>query len=279
MHRPGNVVADRQVVQHVPDEHAHVVVSQELEAGDVQPGPLRGTGPERPAVGLLAVRLLPGLASRIDADRVARLERDPARPRDVIELPAVHGPVPGHRRHPAVARHVQEDPARDDALGPVLDGAEGGPVERDLLLRIAPVPHRLLVPRVAERVDVGGRDAVVEDAVVVGREATLAARQRPHVVLRGQSVVGARLLGKRAAHRDAPPRADEPGGGRALRRRDQIDRAELIVLPPAPPVAAIADQGAHFLLGWQRTLGHVVPSGRRTLRRLARPAQAHSRRA
>ena len=77
VHRPGDVVAHRQVIQHVPDEHAHVVVPQELEAGDVQAGPLVGAEPEGAPVGPLRVRGLPGLATRVDADRVARLERSP----------------------------------------------------------------------------------------------------------------------------------------------------------------------------------------------------------
>src|SRR3989475_7713293 len=46
------------------------------------------------------------------------------------------------------------------AIGPVLDRAEGRAVERDLLPGVAPVPHRLIVPGVAERVDVRRGDAV-----------------------------------------------------------------------------------------------------------------------
>jgi hypothetical protein len=70
------------------------------------------------------------------------------------------------------------------------------PSNGDLLLGIAAVPHRFLVPRVAERVDVGRGHAVIEDAVVVGGEAALAARQRLHVVVRGEAIVDPRLLGK-----------------------------------------------------------------------------------
>src|SRR5204863_2207776 len=102
-----------------------------------------------------------------------------------------------------------------DAVLPVLDGAEARAVEGDLLLGIAAVPHRLIVPRVAERVDVGGGDAVIEDAVVVRREPALAALGRLHEVLRGQRVVRPRLLGEGPAQRDAAPALD----GRAAATR------------------------------------------------------------
>src|SRR4030088_3424789 len=103
-----------------------------------------------------------------------------------------------------MAWNVEHHAARDDALGPVLDGAELGPVEGDLLLRDATIPHALAVPGVAERVDMGRGDAVIEDAVVVRGEAARATRQRLHVVLRRQRIAGSRLLRKRPAPRDRP---------------------------------------------------------------------------
>src|SRR5262249_25714961 len=42
----------------------------------------------------------------------------------------------------------------------------------------------------------------------------------------------------------------------ALGRRDQVDRADLVVLAPATPVAAILDVRAHLGVGGQRLLGH-----------------------
>src|SRR5262249_12833528 len=44
----------------------------------------------------------------------------------------------------------------------------------------------------------------------------------------------------------------------ALGRRDQVDGADLVVLAPAPPVAAILDVRAHFGVGGQRAFGHLV---------------------
>ena len=177
---------------------------------------------------------------------------------DVFELPAVHGPVLRHARDAAVARHVEHHAARDDAVGPVLDRAERRSLEGDLTLGIAAVPHRLAVPRVAERVDVGGRHAVVEDAVVVGREPARASRDGAHVVLRRQRVVDARLLRKRPAQRDGAAAPDQPRRGGALGRRDEVHRALLVVLPPAPPVPAVADVRAHFCFRGQWPFWHVV---------------------
>jgi len=44
-------------------------------------------------------------------------------------------------------------PSAQCSIEPNVDAVEG-----DLLLRIAPVPHRLVVPRVAEGIDVGRGD-------------------------------------------------------------------------------------------------------------------------
>src|SRR5258706_533094 len=71
---------------------------------------------------------------------------------------------------------------------------------------------------------------------------------RPHEVVRRQRVAGPRVLGKRPAQREATPTAHQPGGGGALGRRDEIQRADLVVLAPAPPVAALADPAEDFLL-------------------------------
>src|SRR5262249_41000558 len=149
----------------------------------------------------------------------------------------------------AVTGDVEHHAAGEDTVLPVLDGAEPGAVEADLLLGIAAVPHRLLVPRVAKRVNVGGGNAVIEDAVVVGGEAAFAARVRLHVMVRGQRVVRTGLLGERAAERDAAAAFHQAGGGGALGRRDQVHHALLIILAPAAPVATLADPAHHFLVG------------------------------
>src|SRR5262249_22210235 len=138
----------------------------------------------------------------------------------------------------------------------MLDRSERRAVEGDLPLRITAVPHRLLVPRVAQRVDVGRRHAVVEDAVVVAGESTRAARDDAHEVLRRERVADAGLLGKRTAERHGAPASHQPRGRGALGRGDEIDRADLVVLPPTPPVPAITDVRAHFRFRGQSSLRH-----------------------
>src|SRR6266536_5835441 len=150
-----------------------------------------------------------------------------------------YAPVLGDAGHASVAGDVEHHAARDNAVAPRLDPAERRPVEADLLLGITAVPHAALVPRVAERVDVGGLHAMVEDAVIVGGEATARSRDGAHVVLGRVRVARARLFGELAAQRDAAALGHQPGGGHPLLRRDEIQRADLVVLAPAAPVAPV----------------------------------------
>ncbi len=145
-----------------------------------------------------------------------------------------------------------------------------GAVERDLALGIPAVPHRVLVPGVAERVDVGRRDAVVEDPVEVHGGAAPAPRHGPHEVLRRDGVVDPRLLGERPGERHAAARPAEPRRCHPLRRRDQVDRAPLVVGAPSPPVVALPDPALHLGLGRQPSLGHRSPRCAPAARR-ARP--------
>src|SRR5207249_3711470 len=93
----------------------------------------------------------------------------------------------------------------------VLDGSEPRALERDLFLRVAPVPHRLVVPGVAKGVDMGGGDAVIVDPVIVGGEAARPARVSPHEVMGRKRIVRSRILRERPAERDAAPAAHQPG--------------------------------------------------------------------
>ena len=205
-------------------------------------------GVERASVWPLGILRLPRLAPGVDADRVAGLERDPALGEDVVELPAVNGPIVRHAGYAAVPWNIEHDRAGHDALGPVLDGSEPRALERDLFLRVAPVPHRLVVPGVAKGVDMGGGDAVIVDPVIVGGEAARPARVSPHEVMGRKRIVRSRILRERPAERDAAPAAHQPGRRGALGGRDEVERAELVVLTPATPVAALPDPVLHFLL-------------------------------
>src|SRR5207249_9809970 len=98
--------------------------------------------------------------------------------------------------------------------------------------------------------------AVIEDAVVVSGETALPARHRPHVVLGRVGVVWPRLLGEPPRERDAASVAHDPRGGHSLRRRYEVQGAELIVLAPASPVAAIAEPGSNVVVGRQLVMCH-----------------------
>src|SRR5262245_26805593 len=74
VHGPRDVVADRQMIEHVPDQDAHVVIAQEWQAGDVKARTLLLGRREWAAVRPLRILGLPRLAPGIDADRVAGLE-------------------------------------------------------------------------------------------------------------------------------------------------------------------------------------------------------------
>jgi hypothetical protein len=105
----------------------------------------------------------------------------------------------GDERLTAKTRHVQQHAPRDDARGPVGDRAKACPVEGDLVACLTAVPHAVLVPDVAQRIEVRRRLAVVRDAVVIERASAGASVDQAHEVLRGVGVVRRWILGKLAA--------------------------------------------------------------------------------
>src|SRR5581483_12313320 len=97
----------------------------------------------------------------------------------------------------------------DDALAPVLDAAEAGAGARHLLLGVAPVPHPVVVPDVAERVEMRRHVAVVDEPVVVDGAAPARAGHRADPVLRRHRVPRAGAYGHIAAQGDDAAAADE----------------------------------------------------------------------
>ena len=72
----------------------------------------------------------------------------------------------------AVARHVEQDASRNQAVAERGDVAKPGAVRVDLLRRIAAVPHAVAVPHVAQRIHVRDRDAVILEPVIVDDRAS-----------------------------------------------------------------------------------------------------------
>src|SRR5204863_7324504 len=101
------------------------------------------------------------------ADGVARLERDPLRSDNLFQLPTVNWLFVANKLRTTVARHIQEHAAGDDAAGPVGHVAPVHAIEGDFLRGLAAVPHAVVIPGVAERVEVRTCLTVIRDAVEV----------------------------------------------------------------------------------------------------------------
>ena len=155
--------------------------------------------------------------------------------------------------------HVQQHAPSDDAFFPVLHRSPNGPVEGDDIVGVAAIPHAVAVPHVAQSVQMGGGLAVVGDSVEVGRRAAgLAPDVAFQVVDRRRGVVGRRGLGEFPAQGNGLAGLYQPGGSSTLFRRDHVDRAHLVFVAPAPPVAVFFQVGQNFLFGWYSAL--QVPS-------------------
>src|SRR4051794_18920592 len=101
------------------------MVSQERQTGDVQPGPLDDAPGVWFAVGPRWVLGLPGVSAGVDRHGITWLERNAPLRQDLIQLPAMDRLVLIDKWDATMARHIQENAARDDALAPVLDGPKG----------------------------------------------------------------------------------------------------------------------------------------------------------
>ena len=130
--------------------------------------------------------------------------------------------------------------------------AERRSPRRDRLDRVAAVPAAVGAPDVAQRVDVCGGEAVVDEAEIVDGGAAFA---WPGIGAH-ELLCGAKRPTER--HRDAA--SDQAGCRASLLRRDQIDRALLVVLTPASPVAPLADRRLE-LLGCRNKAGRDLGCG------------------
>ena len=211
-----------------------------MQAGALQ----RIAAPDGVAVGV------PGLTAAIHHQRIAGSHLDTLYGSNVLQLPTVDGSVHGHVGTVPVPGHVQQHSPGDQALLPVMHRTPLGPVHGDFLIGVAPVPHAVLVPHVAQGVQVGCRRAVIGNAVVVsGEPGCGAAVDLFHVVDGRGRVVGRRNRGELAAERHRAPRPDQASGFDAFLRGDHVDRADLVFVAPAAPVAVVLQVGKHLVLG------------------------------
>src|SRR5438876_6600356 len=213
----------------------------------------------QPRVGRLVaapfrMRRLPRFPAAVDDERIAGLDRHAMGGGDLFELLAVHRRLERNAGNAAMLRHVEQHAAGGDAVAPVLDCAEARAVTGYLLRRIAAVPHAVVVPDMAQRIDVRGHPAVILDAVVIDGAATAGTRAGAREVRRRVRVAGARACRDIAAERDAATAAHELRGRDALLPCDEVHRAALIVIAPAPPVAPIVEVGFDLFFRWDLVL-------------------------
>ncbi len=162
-------------------------------------------------------------------------------------------------RNAARARHVEQNTARDDTVAKLVNAEFERPVRRHVLDRVA-VVQLALVEDVAERVDVRGGESVGRDREVV---AAPSFRRGPgHVVSDRVRILEARLRRQCPRRRHDTTAAHQPRRRRAFLGRDQIQGAELIPFPEAPPVRECLVEGEHLLGGERRRIrarGHPAP--------------------
>ena len=166
--------------------------------------------------------------------------RTPCGGLDRLELGAGHRLAGLEPVDLAVARRVQQHAAADDA---VRVGGDAAPLraargqQRDGLA----VVELSAIADVVERIDVGVAVAVAGHAEEAHpeRQPALADREvvhERHEVHGGIGVVGPGHLVDRDRHRDGAPAAHQGGGGGHLVGRQVVERAALVVRPPATPV-------------------------------------------
>src|SRR5713101_8387922 len=148
----------------------------------------------------------------------------------------MHGCVDGDIGLATELRDIEQHTTSNDAGAPVVDTAKGGPLEGNFLVRVAAVPHALVVPRMPQGVEMRRRDAVVINANVVCREATRATRHDLHPVLRRIGVPWTGQFREVTAQGDTVSIPHQRRGFEALFWGDPVERPDLVVLAPAPPI-------------------------------------------
>src|SRR4029077_14155956 len=121
---------------------------------------------------------------------------------------AMHGFVKSDVGLAAVFRDIEQHATGNEPGAPVLHTPKGGPIKGNFLVRVAAVPHTLVVPRATQRIEMCRGNAMIINAHVVCREAPGATRDDLHPVLRWIGVAWARQFGKGTAEGDATPRPD-----------------------------------------------------------------------
>ena len=220
-------------------------VAEPGQTGGIEPGGLRRDVPR-------AVRRAPDPSARPHQQRIAR-PHPQARPfLGGLEVLGKDRFAGFERVDAAYGRDVEEHAPGDNPVLQVVDPEAGGAVRGDGLGGVA-VEELAFVEDVAQRVDVAGGEPVGRQGEVVRPPAL--GRGADHVVRHRGRVVGRRLGVEGPGTRDRLARTHGGrGGGRDL-GSDQVQRAELVVGPPASPVGETAVQ-SDDVSGGHRVSGH-----------------------
>src|SRR4029450_6957745 len=170
----------------------------------------------------------------------------------------MHRLIKSHVGLTAVFRDIEQHTTGNEPGAPMIHAPKSGSVKSNFLVRVAAVPHALVVPRVTQRVEMCRGDAVIIEAHVVRREAAGTARDDLHPVVGWIGVTWTGQFWKVTAKRDATTRSNERGRLDALRRGDQVNGADLVVLAPTPPITPLMEIGEHFLTCRYAPFCHVV---------------------
>ena len=195
----------------------------------------------------------------VDEDAVAGLDADPLRLLGGIEIGGIHALVRCQPWDAARGRDVEQHSAREDAVLLREHVAEREPARQRDLGRLAAVVDVLAAIDVGDRVEVRQREAVHVERQRIDRTdrvMRLVAHRVPH----RRRIVG-RLQGVEVAReRQRPAGADQRRRGEALRVRDVVERAELVVLAPAPGIVDLVEQRVELGFRWKLSLlGHGCP--------------------
>src|SRR5438105_3509073 len=238
-------IAGRPLVHHVPRDRGDVLLAKPLQTRQMHPR-MRGH-PGHP----VGIRLPKGLVAVAHDDDVARLDRH-ARPcGHGVELLGRDRLADGHVALLAAGGDVEEHASGRQAVEVRVDRAPGGPGRRQAVLERAAVVQLAVPGHVAERVNVGDREPVVDEVEAIEHDVgTLTARRERHVV-------HDRRLGPDVARQRN--RAAGPHQGRglgALDGGDEVRGAALIVVSPAPPVVELLEIPLDAILRGWLPVGH-----------------------
>ena len=176
--------------------------------------------------------------------------RTPSRGLDRLELRAGHGLAGLEPVDPAVARRIEQDAAADDAVGVRGDAAPLRAARGQQRRRLA-VVELAAIGDVVERIDMGVAVAVAGHAEKAHAERQPARADRQvvhqrHQVHGGIGVVGPGRLVDRDRHRHGAPALHQGAGGGHLVGGQVVERATLVIGPPAPPVLDRLEHGVEF---------------------------------